>query len=380
MTTGPCVKSELAMLPVKVRRPFEALLAAGQIDESVLELVLRAGRRAGDVSKLVGFAVGYLYMQNQGVPVADVIRMSEHFRRRINLSWSARRWRDEHSRLSRAETLNRLAAKNEMYDVSKYEAHLPWRWPGYLIRSSRRLGMEGLRQRHCVASYHNMLLANSHPIPAGRCAIAVVFFDKQRWTVQLFLNKETDHPLRLGQIRTRDNAYASQAVSESIHELLGIEFVRPSDITATNAYERFYRHNLQRVLPVLRELGTERVCVSFDGSGDSGSIWDIGFTPELAGAEPLVSIRTSTREFDNDTRSWRRIAGDEDKPLQEAISELTYDYLEETNVDWYNNDGGYGELTIDVAAGTVAIDVNQRFTESTCQYSAELDIASGEEL
>lgn len=373
MTTELCVNTELAMLPVKVRRPFEALLAAGQIDEPVLELVLRAGRRAGDVSKLVGFAVGYLHMQNQGVPVADVIRMSEHLRRRVNLSWSVRRWRDEHSRLSRAETLNRLAAKNEVYDVSKYEGHLPRQWPGYLIRSSRRLGMEGLRQRHCVASYHDQLVRD-------RCAIAVVFFDRQRWTVQLFLNEGTDDPLRLGQIRTRDNALASEAVSKSIHELLGVEFVRPSDLMAAYTHERFYRQNLQRVLPVLRELGTERVCVSFDGSGDSGSIWDIAFTPQLEGAEPVVSIRTSTREFDNATRSWRRIAGDEDKSLQEAISELTYDYLEETDVDWYNNDGGYGELTIDVTAGTVAIDVNQRYTESTCQYSAELDIASGEEL
>lgn len=130
------VNDELSMLPPRVRRPLEGLLAAGQIDEPVLEMVIRAGSRAGDVSRLLGFAVGYLFMQNQGVPVADVIRMSEHLHRRINLSWSARRWRDEHSRLSRAEPLNRLAAENVEYDLSDYEKHLPRQWPGYLLRTS----------------------------------------------------------------------------------------------------------------------------------------------------------------------------------------------------------------------------------------------------
>ena len=66
--------------------------------------------------------------------------------------------------------------------------------------------------------------------------------------------------------------------------------------------------------------------------------------------------------------------------LNEAIDELTYDYLEETGVDWYNNDGGYGELVIDVNAGTVALEVNVRYTESTTEYSAERDIATGEDI
>ena len=63
-----------------------------------------------------------------------------------------------------------------------------------------------------------------------------------------------------------------------------------------------------------------------------------------------------------------------------AIEELTDDYLAETNVDWYNNDGGFGELIIDVDEGTVALEVSVRFTESSTEYSCTRDIVTGEEL
>jgi hypothetical protein len=70
----------------------------------------------------------------------------------------------------------------------------------------------------------------------------------------------------------------------------------------------------------------------------------------------------------------------EHKDLNTAIEELTDDYLAETNVDWYNNDGGFGELIIDVDEGTVALEVSVRFTESSTEYSCTRDIVTGEEL
>ena len=62
--------------------------------------------------------------------------------------------------------------------------------------------------------------------------------------------------------------------------------------------------------------------------------------------------------------------------LDTAIEELTDDYLAETNVDWYNNDGGFGDLTIDVDEGTVALEVSIRFTESSTEYSCTRDIVT----
>jgi hypothetical protein len=103
MTQETRINHRLATLPPKVAVPFRQLLAAGQLTEDVLAVVLDAGDLADDPSKLVGFAVGYLHLRSQGVPVNDVVRMAKSQRRRINLAWSAKRWELEHERLSRAE-------------------------------------------------------------------------------------------------------------------------------------------------------------------------------------------------------------------------------------------------------------------------------------
>ena len=51
----------------------------------------------------------------------------------------------------------------------------------------------------------------------------------------------------------------------------------------------------------------------------------------------------------------------------------------ETDIDWYN-DGGYGEIEIDVVEGTVRLNVNVRYVESSNEFSCERDIMTGEEV
>jgi hypothetical protein len=367
------VENRLKLLSPKVGIPFQKLLAAGQLNEQVVETVLDAGELAGDTSKLVAFTAGMMYLQSQGVPVHDVIDMAKKQGRRINLGWSGNRWKEEHSRLSQAETLRRLAQENVTYDVSKFSAYLPKCFPGYLIRSSRRLGMEGLRQRHCIANYHDQLLA-------GHCAIACVFVRKQRWTVQLAVTGNKEVPLRIVQIKTRFNGTPSNDVSIHIHSALQIKQVKASTEYETEhtPAERTYIENLRRVLPVLRDLGLMQVTVRFDGSGDSGSIDKAEFEPAIKPAGITVPVRRATREFIQG--DWRYAYSVEQVSLDAAINDIAHDYLDETGVDWYNNDGGYGDLVIDVAQGTVALAVNVRTSDSHTEYAATKDIETGEVL
>ena len=65
--------------------------------------------------------------------------------------------------------------------------------------------------------------------------------------------------------------------------------------------------------------------------------------------------------------------------LASAIDDLAYDYIDSTGVDWYNNEGGYADLTIDVAAGKVTMDVDVRIYNSENAYYQELDIETGED-
>ena len=370
------LENRFARLPQKIAVPFRQLLSAGQITEDIVEMVLDAGSIANsDPQKLIGFAVGFLHLRSQGVPVHDVIRMAKNQKRRINLTWSAKRWKEEHDRLSRAEALQRMAQENVQYDVSKYETHLPDRFSGYLIRTSRRLGMEGLRQRHCVASFDSR-------IRNGSCAIVVVFVEKQRWTVELWTNSDPECPLRIAQIKTRYNGLPPVHVREKICKELGID---PKESLQTTPYHHQQNHlhmeNLRRVLPILQENSVNTITVSFDGEHDEGAIGNISYEP-FSRAEAVSRVQVeylgSSRYFEDGR--WISAVTPKEASLNEVIEELTYDYLEETGVDWYNDNGGYGELVINVQEGTVSLEVNVRYSHSTTEFHGEYDIATGEEI
>lgn len=369
MSAALSVNDRLHALPRKVGMPLTRLLESEHISADVLEGVLDAGELAGNRDWLLGFTVSYLHMQAQGIPVRDVIRMARAQRRRVKLSWSPRRWRDEHDRLSRAETLVRLRAENVSYDVAKYVSRLPKHFCGYVIRNSRRLGMEGLRQRHCVASYHQMLVA-------GYAAIVVVFVDRRRWTVQVAETAGDCKPLRIQQIRSKLNEPPSAEVRSKIHEMLGIPIMQ-RDVVALPAQRHVYMENLRRVLPMLRQHGVETVEVSFDGSGDSGSIDGVAFIgAEIDGDAIGVELEGIRQYYENGAyaseRTLRQLS------LEEAIKEIAQDYLEETGVNWYDNDGGFGELSIDVVQGTVSLEVNVRVSHSDVEFRATKDIETGE--
>lgn len=362
--------TRLDALSPKVAMPFRHLLASEQLDQSLLETVLDAGDLARDHSKLLAFTIGLLHLRAQSVPVIDTVRMAKQQGRRINLGWSAKRWKAEHDRLARAETLRRLTAEeNTQYDLEQFESKLPASFAGYLIRSSRRLGMEGLRQRHCVAGYH-------HQVMAGACAIAAVFVDHQRWTVQL-IRDPNNGAVCITQIRTRRNGIPNQEVTEAIEQELACKVREPyARMHAHAQRESLYLENLQRLLPVLRDLEVKKVDVYFDGAGDSGAIDSVDFDRDNV-AQTQVEIESAeTRHVDSE---WRQTRVVKQCTLYKAIEELTDDYLEATGVDWYNNDGGYGELNLDVEAGTVTMEVNVRFTESETEFHSVKDIETGDE-
>ena len=215
MTKALDVQHRLGALSPKIANPLRQLLAADQLGQDVLVTILDAADLADDHTKLLAFTAAYLYLRSQAVPITDVIRMAKHLNHRVNLGWSAKRWKAEHNRLSRAEALLRLSQEQVTYDVSDYQPLLPDSFPGYLIRTSRRLGMEGLRQRHCVASYHPSLRT-------GSCALAVVFVNHVRWTVQLVKTHHPAAPLRIAQIKSRFNQSPPPEVTTQIHQMLDI--------------------------------------------------------------------------------------------------------------------------------------------------------------
>lgn len=129
----------------------------------------------------------------------------------------------------------------------------------------------------------------------------------------------------------------------------------------------------------LRDHSVRTVTASFDGSGDDGSIQNIDYgDASVTPASILVEVDLVHRSFNGHEWTTNRVL--ERMNPNDAIEAVTSDYLAETGVDWYNNDGGFGELVIDVAQGSVALEVNLRYTESSTEYACTKDIGTGEEL
>lgn len=97
-----------------------------------------------------------------------------------------------------------------------------------------------------------------------------------------------------------------------------------------------------------REAGIDYLKIEFDGSGDSGSITGI----YLDG-------------------SWEApVKG----KLYELLENWAYELLEKTGVDWYNNDGGYGEIIFDMTENKFSYEVYGRYTQSNLEASSEEEI------
>ena len=99
----------------------------------------------------------------------------------------------------------------------------------------------------------------------------------------------------------------------------------------------------------LAKLGIATVTAVYDGEGDSGQIDSI----TAHGADG------TERPLEGDI-----LVGDQPpEAIHEALDAFFWDCLTAYHDGFENNDGGYGEITIDVATASVTIEHNQRFTD-----------------
>ena len=110
----------------------------------------------------------------------------------------------------------------------------------------------------------------------------------------------------------------------------------------------------ETLLTQLNLLGAKHVYVEFSGSGDSGQI-------------DGVYYRDKNDDFQNipsDMIAWTKQTYDEqpkettNMKLVDVLEDICYRALDETDLDWYNNEGGQGNLHIDFTETPVAISLN----------------------
>ena len=126
---------------------------------------------------------------------------------------------------------------------------------------------------------------------------------------------------------------------------------------------------ISKALTTLKELGATEIVIYFDGSGDSGSIESVSIRQSDGKPVPnlddlFVNYPVEKSQYING--EWFNDVEIKQMPIADALEKYTYDELERTDVDWYNNDGGFGELRIELSDDiSIELEVNQRYTEYT---------------
>jgi hypothetical protein len=108
----------------------------------------------------------------------------------------------------------------------------------------------------------------------------------------------------------------------------------------------------------LEAAGVTRITVVFDGAGDSGGVEDVRVDGDVDSL-PAVQVTFFEAGYNDDDAKTAR-----DRLLKDAVETLAMSFLSQTHGGLENNDGGFGEVIFDVAAGTATLDYNERFTET----------------
>ena len=125
---------------------------------------------------------------------------------------------------------------------------------------------------------------------------------------------------------------------------------------------------LTSLLFKLADLGITGVKVKYDGGGDSGAIEWIGYTSKPC--ETPEDINDIVNDWDNEY-TLTNLDGDLYYQIESFVDEKLLNDIE----DWWNNEGGFGDLCICVPSGKYIINNHVRITE-TEDYFHDGDLLS----
>jgi hypothetical protein len=110
-----------------------------------------------------------------------------------------------------------------------------------------------------------------------------------------------------------------------------------------------------RLFATLAARGVALAVITFDGYGDDGQIQSVTFD-DTESADLLTQAEVSPHPDGTPVASFQM--------LETWLDDFAWDALGALHCGWQDNDGAYGEITFDVAAGTVTLDFNARFVDA----------------
>jgi len=136
------------------------------------------------------------------------------------------------------------------------------------------------------------------------------------------------------------------------------------------------------LLTRLKMLGVTHVQVDFSGGGDSGEI-DNAYAKDAQSKDVDVSkelmVWPTTESYEEDGK-WHQRLVDKEVLVIDILRDMTEQWLEDTGHDWYNNDGGQGDMTIDFTKSPPEFNLNVGVNYTrTDDYGYSLDDENEEE-
>ncbi len=121
-----------------------------------------------------------------------------------------------------------------------------------------------------------------------------------------------------------------------------------------------------QIVSALQELGATHVVVSYSGSGDAGQVDHVEVfrdSDPIQANQPVSSLVSASKWSDAESR-WVDFSELKSIPLEDALTEFVYDWLQLDHGGWENNDGASGECKIDVTEGEFVLGHTSYYTES----------------
>jgi hypothetical protein len=128
------------------------------------------------------------------------------------------------------------------------------------------------------------------------------------------------------------------------------------------------------MLALLRNVGVDTVTAHYDAYGDSGNIEELVLLPEILaptvapeGAPQLAGAAAPDGDMEHPIE-----AGDPrlTAAQREQLCDLLWNIVYGLHPGFENNDGGFGDIEWDIAADSITIEHNERFTDYN-SYSHE---------
>ena len=117
------------------------------------------------------------------------------------------------------------------------------------------------------------------------------------------------------------------------------------------------------LMSALKLHGIDEVWVEFSGAGDSGSIESVSCSDKNQASVNINGVTILWPEqkeyWDKENGGFKQSDGsDITQPLEKVLEQITYEALEVSGLDWYNNDGGQGHFSIKFNAGVPEINLD----------------------